>query len=81
LASARSGLWIRDHLPGSIIPDAVVDRLARAKDPTVEGARICIDLLHELTEIPGLCGAHLMAARNLEVVVEVIAAARSMLLI
>jgi methylenetetrahydrofolate reductase (NADPH) len=77
LVSARAGLWIREHLPGSIIPDAVVDRLARAKDPTVEGARICIDLVHEFAEIPGVSGAHLMVARNLDVVAEVIAAARS----
>jgi hypothetical protein len=41
LASARSGLSIRDHLPGSIIPDAVVDRLARAKDPTVAPNASC----------------------------------------
>ena len=52
LGSARSALWIRQHLPGSIIPQALVDRLANAKDPIAEGTRICIDLLHELAEIP-----------------------------
>src|SRR5437588_10712308 len=46
LPSARTALWMREHLPGSIIPDAVIDRLARAGDPKAEGKRICIELLH-----------------------------------
>jgi hypothetical protein len=56
-----SALWMREHLPGSIIPDAVIDRLARAGDPKAEGKRICIELLQELTQIPAVSGAHIMA--------------------
>ena len=48
LSSARTALWMREHLPGTIIPDAVIDRLARAGDPKAEGKRICLELLHEL---------------------------------
>jgi len=76
LASARSALWIREHLPGSIIPDALVDRLARAGDPIAEGKRICVDLLHELSEITGVSGAHIMAPRNQGAIAEVIAESR-----
>jgi len=76
LASARSALWIREHLPGSIIPDALVDRLARAGDPIAEGKRICVDLLHELSEITGVSGAHIMAPRNQGTIAEVIAESR-----
>jgi methylenetetrahydrofolate reductase (NADPH) len=77
LASARAALWIREHLPGSIIPEALVDRLAGAADPRAEGRRICLDLLRELTEIPGVNGAHIMAPRNHAAIAEVIADARS----
>lgn len=77
LPSVASALWIREHLPGSIIPDAIVDRLAGANDPKAEGTRICIDLLHELATIPGVSGAHIMAPRNRRAIAEVIAAARS----
>jgi methylenetetrahydrofolate reductase (NADPH) len=76
LPSARSALWIREHLPGSIISDAFVDRLARAGDPSAEGKRICIDLLHELAQIPGVRGAHLMAPQNPAAIAEVLAEAR-----
>ena len=71
--SARTALWMREHLPGTIIPDAAIDRLARAGDPKAEGKRICIELLHELKEIPELSGAHIMAPRNHSAIAEVIA--------
>ena len=76
LASARSALWIREHLPGSIIPDPLIDRLARAGDPVAEGKRICVDLLHELSEIAGVSGAHIMAPRNQGAIAEVISESR-----
>jgi methylenetetrahydrofolate reductase (NADPH) len=77
LPSARSALWIREHLPGSIIPDALIDRLASASDPKAEGKRICVELLRELAQIPALSGAHIMAPRNHGAIAEVIAEARS----
>jgi methylenetetrahydrofolate reductase (NADPH) len=76
LASARSALWIREHLPGSIIPDPLIDRLARAGDPVEEGKRICVDLLHELSEIAGVSGAHIMAPRNQGAIAEIISESR-----
>ena len=77
LASAQTALWMREHLPGSIIPDAVIDRLARAGDPKAEGKRICIELLQELTQISTVSGAHIMAPRNHSAIAEVLAEARS----
>ena len=76
LPSARSALWIREHLPGSIISDALVERLARAGDPRAEGKRICIDLLRELAQIPEVHGAHLMAPQNPAAIAEVLAEIR-----
>jgi methylenetetrahydrofolate reductase (NADPH) len=64
LASARSARWMRDNLFGTIIPDAVVERMDAAEDPKAEGVAICAELLQELAEIPGIAGAHLMAPLN-----------------
>ena len=77
LLSARTALWMREHLPGSIIPDRLIDRLARAADSKAEGKRICIELLQELAQIPAVTGAHIMAPRNHNAIAEVIAEARS----
>jgi len=77
LASAKSARWIKSHLAGSIIPDAIVDRLDRARDPAAEGRAICIDLVRELREIAGVRGAHIMAPLNEAAIVEVLEALRA----
>ena len=64
LASARSAQWIVNSLKGSIIPAWIVERLDRASNPKAEGEAICIDVLKEMREIPGLAGTHIMAPMN-----------------
>jgi methylenetetrahydrofolate reductase (NADPH) len=74
LRSARAAEWMRTHVPGVHIPDAVVRRMARAAQPAVEGRRLCIELIQEIREIRGVAGVHVMAYRQEESVAEVIAA-------
>jgi len=76
LRSARSALWIRDNLFGSVIPDAVVKRLEGAREPAEEGRRICIELMQQLAQIPGVAGAHVMAPGRDDIVPDLLAAAR-----
>lgn len=76
LRSARSARWIRDNLFGSVIPDDVIARLDGAKNPAAEGARICHELLAQLSTIDGVAGAHIMAPGHDEIVPEIIAQAR-----
>jgi len=73
LASARSARWIVSNLKGSIIPDWIVERMDKASDAKAEGAAICVDLLKELREIPGVAGAHIMAPLNDAAIARVIA--------
>ncbi|HZS84443.1 MAG TPA: methylenetetrahydrofolate reductase [Stellaceae bacterium] len=72
LPSARTAEWMRRHVPGVHIPDAVVRRLAGAADPRAEGRRLCIELIQQIREIKGVSGVHLMAYRQEEAVAEVI---------
>jgi methylenetetrahydrofolate reductase (NADPH) len=55
---------MREKLFGTIVPDAIVERLEKAADPKIEGRRICVEILQELAEIPGVAGAHVMAPMN-----------------
>jgi methylenetetrahydrofolate reductase (NADH) len=64
LRSARSARWIRDNLPGSIVPDAIVARMEGASDPVREGRKICDELVEQLSETPGIGGVHMMAPGN-----------------
>jgi len=61
IPSARSARWMRERLYGTVIPDAIVDRLERAPDPKVEGKRICVEVIRQLAAVPGIAGAHVMA--------------------
>jgi len=64
IPSARSARWMREKLFGTLIPEAIVSRLEKAADPRREGRRICIEVLQELSETPGVAGAHVMAPMN-----------------
>jgi len=64
LASAASARWMNEKLFGVTVPDAVIGRLEQAEDQAAEGRRICIDLIHELRQIDGVAGAHIMAPRG-----------------
>ena len=64
IPSARSARWMREKLRGTLIPDAVVERLEKAADAKREGRKICVEVLQELAEIPGIAGAHVMAPMN-----------------
>ncbi len=72
LASVKSAEWIRTHVPGVYIPDAVIDRLSGAQDQKQEGKRICTELIQEIKEIKGVAGIHVMAYRQEETVAEII---------
>jgi len=76
LRSARSAHWMRNHLFGTIIPDAMIERMEKAADPAAEGRRICVDYIEEIAEIPGVAGVHIMAPGNDAAVPDVIAMAR-----
>ena len=52
IRSARSARWIRDKLPGSIVPDAVIERLEKSPEPVREGRKICLELVEELSDVP-----------------------------
>ena len=64
IPSARSARWMREKLFGTTIPDAIIQRLEKAADPRAEGTKICVELLQQLAEVPGVAGAHVMAPMN-----------------
>jgi len=77
LRSAKSAHWMRNHLFGTIIPDAMIERMEKAADPAAEGRRICVEYIEEIAEIPGVAGVHIMAPGNDAAVPDVIAMTRA----
>ncbi|HEY5816820.1 MAG TPA: methylenetetrahydrofolate reductase [Mesorhizobium sp.] len=72
LASAKTARWMRSNVPGVHIPDIVIKRLEGAQDQKAEGKRLCIDIINEVKEIPGVAGVHVMAYRQEEYVAEIV---------
>jgi 5,10-methylenetetrahydrofolate reductase len=72
LPSARTARWMRANVPGVHIPDSIVARLEGAQDQRAEGKRLCIDIIQEVREIPGISGVHVMAYRQEQYVSEIV---------
>lgn len=74
LRSAKAAEFMRSKIPGIVIPDEVVRRLrgVPADKQKAEGRRICIDMIQQVREIPGVSGVHVMAYRQEELVAEII---------
>jgi methylenetetrahydrofolate reductase (NADPH) len=75
LTSADDARWLRDNRSRVRIPDSLVQRLERAKDPRAEGLAICAEQLTQLARIPGVSGANIIATTDLTMIPEVIDAA------
>jgi methylenetetrahydrofolate reductase (NADH) len=69
-ASAR---YMREHLPGVVVPDEVVSRLqAAGPDAAEEGVRLTVEVVKGLREIDGVAGVHVMGLGKEEAVRRVI---------
>ncbi|MCI4428351.1 MAG: methylenetetrahydrofolate reductase C-terminal domain-containing protein [Burkholderiales bacterium] len=73
LVSLKAAHWLRRRVPGVHIPDALMARLQSAADPLREGIRICVEMVQQLREIPGVAGVHVMAHRHHDLVAQVVA--------
>jgi methylenetetrahydrofolate reductase (NADPH) len=72
LRSAKTAEWMRKHVPGMHVPDALIARLAGAQDQAREGRNICVELIQASREIRGISGVHIMAYRQEESVAEIV---------
>jgi methylenetetrahydrofolate reductase (NADPH) len=60
LDSARRAEFLRDKVPGVVVPDATVARLAGARDERAEGVALAVELVGKLLAVDGVRGVHLM---------------------
>ena len=72
IGTPKTARWMRANVPGIHIPDALIERLEKAEKPAVEGKKICIDLIHEIRDMEGIAGIHVMAYRRDHLVGEII---------
>jgi methylenetetrahydrofolate reductase (NADPH) len=53
--------YMKKNVAGVIVPDHIIDRVARAEDAKAEGLNICIEQIRQFREMEGVAGVHIMA--------------------
>jgi CO dehydrogenase/acetyl-CoA synthase delta subunit len=67
--------YMKNFVPGLDVTDEVIERLKGAKDPKEEGINICVDIIKQVSEIPGVAGVHVMAIEWEQAVPEIVSLA------
>lgn len=58
--SARALEYMREHVPGMMMPEELIVRMKQARDPEAEGIAIALDIIAHVRQTPGIRGVHLM---------------------
>ena len=53
--------YLAQHVPGIVVPPAVLQRLEGADDPAEAGIDLAADLLRQIRDLPDVAGAHLIS--------------------
>lgn len=85
IKTAGAARYMRDKVPGMDVPGEIVERMekavadipkedkkGRAEAWKREGIRICVDIIRQIHEIPGVAGIHIMAIEWEEAVPEIV---------
>lgn len=64
--------YMREYVPGVVVPAEIVARMEGAKDKKKEGINIAVEIINQLREIEGVRGVHIMAVNWEEAVPEII---------
>jgi 5,10-methylenetetrahydrofolate reductase len=61
--SAEAIRYMREKVPGMRVADEYVSRMESATDPKETGVAICLEIIAQLRQIPGVRGVHLMPVK------------------
>ena len=88
IKTAGAARYMRDKVPGMDVPNEIVERMeravadipkedkkARAEAWKREGIQICVDIIQQVRQIPGVAGIHIMSIEWEEAVPEIVQAA------
>ncbi|MEM2944349.1 MAG: methylenetetrahydrofolate reductase [Methanomassiliicoccales archaeon] len=72
LKSVGAAKYMKNKVSGMIVPDEIIDRMKKAKDPKSEGVKICVEQIEHLKTVKGVHGVHIMAIAWEEIVPEIV---------
>ena len=72
MKSAGAAKYMKNKVPGMIVPDHIIDRMKSAKDPKEEGIKLCVEQIEHLKVVKGVHGVHIMAVAWEEIVPKIV---------
>jgi 5,10-methylenetetrahydrofolate reductase len=72
MKSAGAARYMKNKVPGMIVPNDIVDRMKNAKDPKAEGIKLCVEQIEHLKTLKGVHGVHIMAVAWEEMVPKIV---------
>jgi methylenetetrahydrofolate reductase (NADPH) len=61
MKTAGAARYMKNKVPGMIVPDHIIDRMKKASDPKEEGIKLCVEQIEVLKTMKGVHGVHIMA--------------------
>ncbi|MBC7218198.1 MAG: methylenetetrahydrofolate reductase [Candidatus Caldatribacterium sp.] len=74
LKSLQALRYMKEEVPGMVVPSWVEERMRKARDPKEEGVRIAVETIEALRKIEGVRGVHIMAVAWESVVPDIVKA-------
>ena len=77
IKSIGAAKYMKTKVPGMDVPDGIIERLQGVpkEERSKEGIKLCVDIINQVREIPGVAGIHLMAIEWEETVPGIVEAA------
>jgi methylenetetrahydrofolate reductase (NADPH) len=72
MKTAGAARYMKNKVPGMIVPNSIIDRMKNASDPKEEGIRLCVEQIETLKNIKGVHGVHIMAVMWEEIVPRIV---------
>ena len=72
MKSAGAAKYMKNKVPGMIVPDHIIDRMKSAKDPKEEGIKLCVEQIEHLQVVKRVHGGHIMAVAWEEIVPKIV---------
>ncbi len=68
MKTAGAARYMKNKVPGMIVPNHVIDRMKNASDPKEEGINLCVEQIEAFKNMKGVHGVHIMAVKWEEIV-------------
>ncbi len=72
MKTAGAARYMKNKVPGMIVPNSIIDRMKKVSDPKEEGIRLCLEQIETLKNMKGVHGVHIMAVMWEEIVPRIV---------